>query len=538
MNKNLIIAFLAGVIITLVVANYLPKFDIKIEVAEKSEPVKEDKSEKNELSEQKSIVDRFKSKILPEPIPEITADEFLLQNYPDTRISYDREFFKVEQSKNKKGEQSKYKKNRPPPPLARRTQTLSKKVGTDFLKAQEALGEEKPDESLRILDRLLSNQELSDFERATIYRLKGYVYAEKENYQTSMDFLQQSLSYNAFEPQAQLDLQFGIAQLYLAIDQWNRGLKELLDWFDNAEALGNPPGPSAHALLAQIYLYFASEAPKDSPEEKQFYRKAEPHAEIAVLQAAEPRENWYQIYLSVLLFDDRYEESVPLLEAMVYRFPDKKTYYRQLAALYAELKREEDSFAIQQIMYSKDMLEKHSELLRLAQLYLYYEIPYKAALILEKELEAERIEDEEKNWEQLANAWLSAREWKKAIPPLTKAAEMSEDGKLFLRLGQTYMQEEDWKNAEKFIRYAIKKGDLENPGRAWLLLGITRNKKGIEFENSALFAFKRSTGYEDMEADARRWVKVIETKQARREADRLAAEAAEAELADDTIYFN
>ena len=55
----------------------------------------------------------------------------------------------------------------------------------------------------------------------------------------------------------------------LAIDQWDKGLSELLEWFDNAEAMGNPPGPSAHALLAQIYLYFASETPKDSPEEKQ-----------------------------------------------------------------------------------------------------------------------------------------------------------------------------------------------------------------------------------------------------------------------------
>ena len=430
------------------------------------------------------------------------------------------------------------KKERKKPPKARRTQTMSKKVGADFIKAQEALGEEQADKALSILNNLLRNQDLRDFEKATIVRLKGYVYAEKEDYPQSMKFLKEALSYNALEPQAQLDLQFGIAQLYLAVDQWDKGLSELLEWFDNAEAMGNPPGPSAHALLAQIYLYFASETEKDSPEEKAFYKKAEPHAEIAVLQAAEPRENWYQIYLSVLLFDDRYEESVPLLEAMVYRFPDKKTYHRQLAALYAELKREDDSFQIQQIMYSKDMLEKHGELLRLAQLYLYYEVPYKAAVILERELEAERIKDEEKNWEQLANAWLSAREWTKAIPPLTKAAEMSEDGGLFLRLGQTYMQEEDWKNAEKYIRYAIKKGDLENPGRAWLLLGITRNKKGIKFENSALFAFKRSTGYEDMEADARRWVKVIETKQARREADRLAAEAAEAELADDTIYFN
>ena len=67
------------------------------------------------------------------------------------------------------------KKERKKPPKARRTQTLSKKVGTDFLKAQEALAEEKPDESLKILDRLLSNQELSDFEKATIYRLKGCI---------------------------------------------------------------------------------------------------------------------------------------------------------------------------------------------------------------------------------------------------------------------------------------------------------------------------------------------------------------------------
>ena len=166
------------------------------------------------------------------------------------------------------------------------------------------------------------------------------------------------------------------------------------------------------------------------------------------------------------------------------------------------------------------------------------ELSHKISSILEKELDSGRIKDEEKNWEQLANAWLSAREWNKAIPPLKKAAEMSEDGELFLRLGQTFMQEENWKEAEENIKYAIKKGDLDNPGRAWLLLGITRNKKGIKYENSALFAFKRSSCYEYMDSDSIRWVKVIESKQARREADRIAAEAAEAELADDSIYFN
>ena len=202
--------------------------------------------------------------------------------------------------------------------------------------------------------------------------------------------------------------------------------------------MGFPPGPSAHALLAQIYLYFASETERDSPEEKQYYRKAEPHAEKAVFICRRAKRKLVSNIFINLIFDDRYEEAVPILEAMVYRFPDKKNYYRQLAALYAELKREEDSFHIQQIMFSKDMLEKHDELLRIAQLYLFYEVPYKAALILEKELESGRIKDEEKNWEQLANAWLSAREWKKAIPPLKKAAEMSEDGELFLRLRSNF----------------------------------------------------------------------------------------------------
>ena len=46
---------------------------------------------------------------------------------------------------------------------------------------------------------------------------------------------------------------------------------------------------------------------------------------------------------------------------------------------------------------------------------------------------------------------------KNRTTPLKKAAEMSEDGELFLRLGQTFMQEEDWKEAEKYIKYCKKR---------------------------------------------------------------------------------
>ena len=55
-----------------------------------------------------------------------------------------------------------------------------RKSGADFIKAQEALGEEQGDKALKILNNLLRNPDLRDFEKATIVRLKGYVYAEKK----------------------------------------------------------------------------------------------------------------------------------------------------------------------------------------------------------------------------------------------------------------------------------------------------------------------------------------------------------------------
>jgi periplasmic protein TonB len=80
MNKNLTIAFLVGVVITLLVVNYLPKFDIKIEMAEKSKPVKIDETQKDDsfLNETTEIVNNTISnnkKIEEKPSSELKVKE-------------------------------------------------------------------------------------------------------------------------------------------------------------------------------------------------------------------------------------------------------------------------------------------------------------------------------------------------------------------------------------------------------------------------------------------------------------------------------
>ena len=106
------------------------------------------------------------------------------------------------------------KKERRKPPKAKRTQTMSKKVGAEFIKAQEALGEDLPDRAMDILNNLLRRDDLRPFEQAQIIRLQAYVYAEREDYDKSLEYLERVFSYNALQPQDQLDLQFQIAQLY------------------------------------------------------------------------------------------------------------------------------------------------------------------------------------------------------------------------------------------------------------------------------------------------------------------------------------
>ena len=53
-------------------------------------------------------------------------------------------------------------------------------------------------------------------------------------------------------------------------------------------------------------------------------------------------------------------------------------------------------------------------------------------------MDGDRIEKTGKNYELLARAYMQAREWDKAIAPLTRAAEMSDEGKFYVQLAQSY----------------------------------------------------------------------------------------------------
>ena len=144
----------------------------------------------------------------------------------------------------------------------------------------------------------------------------------------------------------------------------------------------------------------------------------------------------------------------------------------------------------------------------MAQLYLYHEVPIKAAEILQAGMDEGSIEKTEKNYELLAQAYMRSREWAKAIAPLTKAAEMSDEGRFYEQLAESYLQDEEWTKAEANLVKALDKGGLDNEANSWLLLGISRTR--IEKYEGAIKAFRKAGDDDDLAKDAFRWIRSIE----------------------------
>ncbi|RMF20781.1 MAG: hypothetical protein D6760_10790 [Deltaproteobacteria bacterium] len=320
-----------------------------------------------------------------------------------------------------------------------------------------------------------------------VEQTRGYIASAQERYAEAAGAFERCLALEALPEGAQLNTQYNLAQLYLAMERFDDAIRTLKDWFARAEN----PAPSAYYLLAAAYMQSGRSDLALEPARK------------AVENSADPKEPWLQLLLALYLERKDYQRARTLLERLVARFP-KKTYWLQLSAVYAELGREKDTLAVMQIAYQKNLLDKDSELRNLARMYLYHEIPYRAARVLEKGLADGIVEPDAKAWELLADAWLSAREYDKAIEPLRRAAKLSDDGKFYLRLGRLFMERQEWKDAAQSIEAALEKKKLDERGKAWVLLGIARFSAGDRA--GARRAFEKARTFEDGAAEAERWL--------------------------------
>ena len=371
---------------------------------------------------------------------------------------------------------------------------FSTAIGEIVLQAQEEQSQELFAQSIQTLNRALGNSSINPYERSVTLQLRGRAYYETNNVQAAVNDWEAAIATGALLTAEIVNLRINIGQLYIVEGDYTRGINSL----QQAIRDGGPDVLNARLakMLAQAYA------------QAERYQEGVEYAEMA-FRLADPRVRGDY---SLLLFFYQQLDNVPgqmrIIEQMVERWPTEKNNWTSYASLLAQTGREEDAFEANKIMYINGMLDDGREIVRVAQYYSFYEYPYRGASILERELNAGRVERTRQNLSLLANMWRQAREWERAIPVLRQVAQLTGAGDDYLKLAEALYQERQLSEAETAFQEALNRGGIDRPGTAWTLLGNVRYDLGRR--ESAIAAFREGARFPYARRTANGWITFVQ----------------------------
>jgi tetratricopeptide (TPR) repeat protein len=376
----------------------------------------------------------------------------------------------------------------------RRTPALRNKVYEKLSEAQAAAEAKDLATASSILDDMLAGRrdnELNSYELANVYNLYAFIHYSNEDFAAALQAYENVIRQPEIPLAMEINTRFTVAQLYFVQERWREGIEALNQWFE----MTDKPNTNAYVLLAQGYYQLED------------YDRALENIEIAIADYEEkgriPKEQWYNLARFLYSEKKMNDEAIEALRELIAFYP-KKQYWVQLSFMYSEKGEEKKQLATMDTAYVQDMLEKDGEYRNMASLFLSAEVPWKASLVLEEGFEKEIVEDNSKNWELMAGALRQAQEIRKAIPAMEKAAKLSDDGDLYARLGNIYLDAEEYNKAIEAIQAGLDKGGVKRPDNARLVMGMAYFN--LDQYEQAREAFRAARRDERSKKFAEQWI--------------------------------
>ena len=370
---------------------------------------------------------------------------------------------------------------------------------------------------------LQSRKKLSPYESAQIWNISGYSYYLQENYPQAIASYEKVLQQPELPEALTQSTLKTLAQLHFTVENYQVALETV----ERLMAVVPEPAADIYMLLGQAYFQMAE------------YENAINPIKTAINmykdQGRLPRENWL-LLLRVCYWELKdFPNMLIVLEELIEAYP-KDTYILTLAGVYSELGDTKKQLALTEALYEKGYIEGKSHAVNLANLYLLHGQPYKAAVLLEKEMAAGNVKSDVRNLRLLSQSWYSAREDQKAIPPLRQAAASSDDGELYIRLAQSYLNLEKWADAAEAAKKAIQVGGLKRGDTAQIMYGMALfNQKKLE---QARRAFQAAGKDNRSKRAAAQWIKYVDSEIRRRDTLEQKLPEVEARDIDDILKAN
>ena len=342
----------------------------------------------------------------------------------------------------------------------------------------------------------LRAMELNCYEEGAATLLSAQIKAQSDDYVGAAQDLQLALNRGFIPAESRLQTLKNIAQLYLQADQRTQSLQGFERWIQ----AGGKPTRDEMFLLGQLYYQAGNKQQSLSWMER-------------VFQIDGPGADRVVYDFLILLYDETGQRAkrAQLLESLLQRDPSDKQLWQIITSDYYQGGDERKAFEMQKAMYFGGLLTEEGEIMQVVNFYNQFDVPFEAAKVLEKEMNAGRIPKNFKNLDQLANLYQVAREYERAIPVIQEMAKFEDTGRTYERLGRSYFEMGNWSKAEKALRTAQAKGGMKEPGFGWVLIGQTLYNR--DDRAGAREAFRKATELRDGRRGGQGWLDFMQNEE-------------------------
>ncbi len=309
-------------------------------------------------------------------------------------------------------------------------------------------------------DMLDRSRRLNGNEIGQVHNMRGFIYFSMEDYESALDEYRAVVAQGEDIPEGlETTTLYTLAQLSFVAEKYQDALNYMETWISKA----NNPGPEPHIFMGQVY-YQMQEYPSS-------IEQIELGISVASERGTRLKENWWTLLNFLYFEEENWDKVLEILEILVRDFP-KRDYWIRLAGVHGQEGHEKEQVHAMQAAYTAGFLDRERDLTNFAGLLMQEQVPYRAAIVMAKGFEDGNIEESAKNLRGLGQAWQLAQETDKAIPVFEAAGKLSDDGKIFERLAQLYLNDDQYDKCVTASDSALDKGGLRKVQQAHIVKGM------------------------------------------------------------------
>jgi tetratricopeptide (TPR) repeat protein len=393
---------------------------------------------------------------------------------------------------------------------SKKVPAMRNRVYTQLARAQKLADEGDKIEGFDVLDTVKDRiDSLNSYEKAMLWNFYGFMYYGNDDIALAIDSFENVIAQEAIPESLYLSTLFSLAQLNMQQQNFKQTLITLKKW----QLSNNKPlNSSQQMLFAQVYYQ-----DKKYQTSLEYIKKAmeyEQHKRKKLGKVFIPQEQWL-ILQRANYFELKQTDQVTQVIEMLVRFHSKPKYWLQLSAMYGEIGQEDKQLAVMEAAWQAGYIKKSTDIITLAQLYRYHDVPFKAAMLLSEAIDQGFVTAEEKTFAMLAQSYIAAKNDEQAIPVLMKASDICDNGKFDAQLAQAYLNLGQWKKAISFADKAIIRGFDEEKksqlGAMYLIKGMA--KFNLQQFEQALMALAKAKNYKSVKKNALQWFQYVKKEQ-------------------------